>query len=254
MLQKIKFYAILLSVLGVIAVIASCKKNKSDDPQPTAQFAYSRAKLEKRFTVTNVNRTSGAPTSTLIAIEFVGDVYILYFPNDSIATGTCITSGTDEIILNKYGTLKVNSVTDTNFGFTLTVNNSPVVFTSAVAEQAIADSDHTNKLCRTWTLAQYSVDGITYPQSNSEVTFNKYGTYLTKQTQFGISSIASNTWMWTNTAEDSICYGAWDGGNISDCDGLGTVSMDFSADGKSLTMVEDFYGIETIVYKLVVKE
>lgn len=249
-MKNFKSYFIVLGVLSFI-LVSACKDNK-DDPQPSTPFAYSQEKLEKRWNVSNSNRTSGVAGSTLIAIEFVGNAYVLYFPNDSIVAGTYTTSGADVLILDTFGKLKINALSDTNFGFELEVNGTKEIITSAKATQTIADSDFTTKLCRTWKLIEISYNGITeHPEA--EVTFNKYGTYLTKNTELGYTEIGTNTWMWSNTTGDDICYGEWDGGNITDCNGLGHVSIAFSADGKLLTMVEpdDIFGDTT--YKLELK-
>ncbi|WP_299255436.1 hypothetical protein [uncultured Cytophaga sp.] len=251
MSKSIKFPFIIFCVL-MILMVSSCKKNKDEAPQPAA-FAYSNAKLNQRWMVTNSNRTNGAPVSTLIAIEFVNNAFVLYFPNDSIVTGVYATMGSDLIILGSYGTLKVNTLSDSNFGFELIVNGSKSIFTSAKATQAIADSDMTNKICKTWKLVEYTIAGMKESPQNSEVTFNKFGTYLTKDVEYGIADIASNTWMWSNTDENLICYGAWDGGNISSCDGLGQVSIEISADGKSAIMEEMDEDFGSITYKLELK-
>jgi len=234
-------------------MVTACKKKKDSDPQPQqpAAFAYSQAKLEKRWAVANNNRVAGTSSSTLIAVEFVGNAYVLYFPNDSIVTGTYITFDANYLILNGFGTLQINTLTDTDFGFTLIVNGTQQKFTSAKATQTIADSDATAKICRTWKLMEYTIMGTTQADGNSMVTFNKYGTYLTREmNQLGVTEVSTNTWMWSNTAEDEICYGAWDGGNITSCDGLGHVSLTFSEDGKKLIMVETDNDFGTITYKL----
>lgn len=246
-----KFYVIALCLLS-IAVVSACKKK--DDPAPATPFAYSTDKLQNRWEVASNSRTSGAAASTLIAVEFVQNAYILYFPNDSIATGTYSTSGADVIVLNGFGTLKVNTLTETNFGFELEVDGTKEVFTSAKADQAIADSDHTTKLCKTWKMTQYTLMGETeYPQ-DYYVVFNKYGTYLTTMVEGGVTEVGSNTWMWSNTAEDEFCYGAWDGGNITDCNGLGSVTITFSDNDTKVTLVETDDTFGEIEYKLELKK
>jgi len=251
MMKNFRSYFIGLCALCIIFVSA-CNNKKKDDPQPSASFAYSQEKLQKRWQISNNARTSGTSGSTLIAVEFVGNAYVLYFPDDSIAVGTYTTSGTDVIVLGTFGTLKINTLTDADFGFELEVSGTKQTFTSAKATQAIPDSDFTTKLCKTWILKEASYDGETeYP--NAIVTFNKYGTYLTTFTESGVTEVGSNTWMWSNTSEDAICYGSWDGGNITDCSELGHVSIAFSEDGKVLTMVELDNLDGEMVYKLELK-
>ncbi len=250
-MKTMKFYVIALCLLS-IAVVSACNKKK-DDPAPATPFAYSTDKLQNRWEVANNSRTTGTAGSTLIAVEFVQNAYILYFPDDSIATGTYSTSGTDVIVLNGFGKLKVNTLTETNFGFELEVDGTKEVFTSAKADQAIPDSDNTTKLCRTWKLVEYTFLGTTEKPENSEVVFNKYGTYLTTDTEGGVTDVGSNTWMWSNTDEDEFCYGSWDGGNITDCNGLGSVTIVFSDNDTKATLVETDATFGDTVYKLELK-
>jgi len=59
--------------------------------------------------------------------------------------------------------------------------------------------------------------------------FSEYGTYLVRDVYAdGHEDYDTNTWLWTNSNHNQICFGNWDGLNVPDCNGLQTAMISFS--------------------------
>lgn len=234
-----------LSIVAILLamIVFGCKTQKDTIPQPTYKQASQKKAYEKRWNVTSVQRISQTSTvTTLIAVEFTLNTYMLYFSDDSIITGSYTETSPTTLQLDNYGTLTISSISGTSFGFVLTSGPNNLTVTSAAAPQ-ISTSANTTALCNTWkvtkiTTVPASPDDVLEPGEELYVTFSSYGTYLTKDNTSGGIEYATNTWQWTDTKQDRLCYGEWDGQNITSCNGLSNVSLSLSEGNSKLIITE----------------
>jgi hypothetical protein len=235
--KNLTILAIALTVLAI-----GCKTKKDTVPQPSYKQATQKKAYEKRWTVTSSQRISqSTATTTIIAVEFTYNSYLIYLSGDSIVTGTYTQISANTLQLDNYGTLTINSISDSNFGFTLTSVYGNTTITSAAATAVIADSPNTNAICNTWKLTKATFSDtldLLQPGEELYVTFSRYGTYLTKDILGDSVDYGTNTWLWTNSTEDKFCYGEWNGSNISDCNGLYNVSVIFSDQYSKMKITE----------------
>ncbi len=238
-MKNLKSLAVLAIAFAIVVI--GCKKHADTIPSPYKKASEKKA-YEKRWNVTSAHRLSQTTaTVSIIAVEFTHDAYLIYLSGDSIVTGTYTQLNDNTLQLNNYGTLTINSISDSNFGFTLTSTYGNTTITSAAATAVIPESTNTTAICNTWkmTKATFS-DTLDLLQPGEEVyiTFSRYGTYLTKDVSGDSTEYGTNTWLWTSSAQDKFCYGEWNGSNITDCNGLSNVSISFSDQYSKLKVIE----------------
>jgi hypothetical protein len=198
-----------LFLITAILIVNSCKK--SDDSK--SAVTDTKKSISKKWIIENRKSTL---SSDYIWFEFnLDDIYIIGKTDGTILSGSyTISDDTKSIRLTNYGVMTINTLSDTEFAFSLKLNNSTDSITlSATPAQVIASSSKTDMFCRNWNLDKTTDSDTTilYPNTEStklEVIFSNYGTYfVTNVYKDSTTEYLNRQWKWKDQSETIICYG-----------------------------------------------
>ncbi len=245
-MKTVKKLSLLLFVFSLMVV--ACKKKEDTTPTQATSPGTAKKAYEKRWNVSSAQRLSQANTGiSIVAIEFTLGSYLIFYSNDSVATGTYSEINSQTLQLGNYGTLAITSLSDNSFNFVLTPTGAVAINVVSAPAPVLSTSANTTALCQTWKIAKQTItvsdtsvklqqtalgDTVLY------VTFSQYGTYLSKMTA-GNNYVAfqTNSWKWTDSNENSFCYGEWDGTNLTSCAGQSNASISLSNNNANLSVV-----------------
>jgi len=255
-MKAIKHLMLLIIGLSSVAFF-SCKKNHN------GTASSSLPKYEKRWNIsdslshrpaisTPTNKGTFLHTGTKLAhrpeqdslpnysaIEFLINSYVIFFQDGTVQVGQYTATNDTTLVLDSVGTVRITSISAATFSFTLTpIDGATPISITATAAGPIANFTSTADIAlisTTWkidsTTLYLPVDTSGWDLNDPTITatyalFSPYGTYLVRNIYTdGHEDYETNTWMWTNTDHTGLCYGNWDGQNISSCDSLGSVKF-----------------------------
>jgi hypothetical protein len=255
--MKIAKKLLLLFTVLCVATIYSCKKDSSTNQgSSTTTITSSRPAYEKRWNISTavdsrrpavaantgtflhpgskvVNRPAGIDTS-YTAIEFLLNSYIVFYTDGTVQVGQYSATNDTTLVLDSLGTIQITSLDPASFSFILILSDgSASVSIKATAAQTIGSFSTPSDsalISNTWEIDSTTLDGVNdsslFYGITSYAIFSAYGTYLVRDVSSdGTEYYSTNTWLWTNSDHDQLCYGNWDGQNVSDCDGLHSVKI-----------------------------
>lgn len=186
-------------ILVVSLLFPSCSKDdsNSDGSSSVNSGVVNKSSISAKWNVNN--------SSEFTSFEFNQSGTFIIVSNSGVETGAYNITG-DNIVLNNYGTMSVDSITSDYLAFNLETNskstNSPYQLTANKAVE-MTNSSNTSLLCRTWQISDSESDmnGVT-------VLFSQAGTYFVSFPPDGDSGSYNQLsyWAWTNATEDSFCY------------------------------------------------
>jgi len=209
-----KNFKIILSILiTTILFVNSCKKSSDDSKPAISDFKNS---IAKKWIIQNKKSTLSAE---YLWFEFTLDnKYIIEKADHTFLSGSyTISNDSKTITLIDYGVMTINTLSDSEFAFTIILNNSTTGTTlTSTPATIISTSSKTALLCRNWNLDKF-VDKdttMTFPSSDLiklEVVFSKYGTYFVRAEYHGGGTntieYINNIWKWKDASETYICWG-----------------------------------------------
>lgn len=195
----------------------SCKKQTEDMPSPHYSTASPKQAYEKKWTIvsSSSNRVSGtSAVATIQSIEFMLDVYVVVYSNDSTLTGSYTRSNSNTLLLNDFGTLTIVNVGDNLFDFVLSQSGKSDVTINAVPVSIVSNSAQTVLLCNTWKLKKSTekspIDTVItiFPTSDGEnvfISLSQYGTYLQRNVSpLSADHIEHGTWQWSDANQNAF--------------------------------------------------
>lgn len=189
--------------------------------------------------------------------------------SDGIIYGKYTVNSDGEYILDGFGTIRVISDGSTSVDLEITTNSGHVIVVGANRDNIMAESEMTNKLCRTWIISKvrvayweggFKIFDKTLPMNKfgdldldgdyavpDNVIFTKAGTYMVKYTN---GALAVSTWRWENEKKGILRY-SWDYDDLYDEFASNTVELRFN--GNKLVIREGDYDKEEEDEKIIIE-
>ena len=187
-----------LIILTFSLLFSSCSKDKYSSGGGGISGGTSDLNKTSISAKWNINNSAD-----YTSFEFNQSNTYIIATNSGIKTGSYSING-DSIALNNYGTMAVDSITESYLSFKLTTNSkNPNGLYELIANKAaeMTNSTNTALLCRTWMISSAN------KSTQTNVLFSQAGTYFISNTEDGISTANGvSYWAWTDGSENSFCY------------------------------------------------
>jgi hypothetical protein len=225
-------------IMGLIAacmlvVLFSCKKSSDNNGSPTPAQPTVNAKWI----------VGGVEATQFTSFEFnKSGQYIVIMPT-GISYGNYTSSGVS-MVLENFGSLSVTKLTNTEFGFVLTMpkKSGKATYTiSSTRSNEVPSTGNTALLCRTWNLDSMDHHAVAGTTSELQMIFTPAGTYFVHYVSD--SSNANALWKWLDSKQDTLCY-SWSG-TIS-CNGVNECKIN-KLTSTQLIMSEIAYDLEYVL-------
>jgi len=272
---------LLLLIVALFAItLFSCRKTHGNS---TTNSISSLPKYEKRWNISDSlsHRPAVAPSANkgtflhaankqahrpeqdslpnYSAIEFLINSYVIFFQDGSVQVGQYTATSDTTLVLDSVGTIYITSISSATFSFVLVPNDGAAAITiTATAANPIGNFTSASDaafISNTWKF-----DSIVDPEFPGEdltegdvsyAVFSEYGTYLIRDTyDDSTEDYETNTWQWSNSSHNQLCYGEWDGQNITSCDGLGSVKVVSFAAPYTKLVLQETDTTDAIIYYL----
>ncbi len=232
--------------------ITSCKKN-TDTPAPTNNNGTTNisTELNKKWSTSAATSriSTDAAASDFASFEFnaAGNYYIIK-ADKSLLSGTFTLNTADSIVTlfngssttSQYGTLKINSISATQFIFKLTLNATvtPIAISTTAVTTSVGGSSSnsvntTAKLAKAWKMDSLRQGSTTTAIPNTmyaHFVLTEGGTYWTETYNGPGTTVAivSGQWKWSDNTNTKICGSSTD--VAPDCSGDPS-TISFTANG-----------------------
>jgi hypothetical protein len=207
-MKNMKVFLNLLLICSVL-IVFSCNKSENNNSVVDA----AKKSISKKWIIENLKSTL---SSDYLWFEFnLDNTYIIGKADGSFLSGSyTISDDAKSIALINYGLMTINTLSDSEFAFTLVlISSTDSITLSATPAPVIATSSKTDLFCRNWKLNKISNEDTTvlFPNTETtklEVVFSKYGTYfVTTGYKDGSFEYLNRQWKWKDQSENAICYG-----------------------------------------------
>ena len=193
-MKHLTIFSMAVIVLAVLTF--SCSKDNFGSGNPGGETGeLSATSISAKWDINN--------SSDFTSFEFNQSRTFIVVTNSGTETGSYSING-DEVVLENYGTMNVDSISGSYLSFKLTTNSNNVnglheLIANKAAE--MANSTNTGLLCRTWKLTDND-DGTVV-----NVLFSQAGTYFISQVTEGETyNNGTSYWAWSDGSENTFCY------------------------------------------------
>jgi hypothetical protein len=229
-----KFKIMGLMTACLLVVMFSCKKKSNDETSTTPPATPT---VNAKWIV------GGIEAAQFTSFEFNKSGQFIVVMPTGLSYGNYTSSGVS-MVLDNFGELSVTKLTNTEFGFVLTMpkKSGKATYTiNSTRSNEVPATGNTALLCRTWNLDSMDHSPVAGTTMEIQMVFTTAGTYFVHYVYDNTN--ANALWKWLDSQQDTLCY-SWSG-TIS-CNGAQECKIDKLTSTK-LVMSEIAYELEYVL-------